>query len=71
VLEEMMAWQSRPLDSVYPVVFVDAIHLRIRDGQVANRPVYTVVGVTVDGKRDVLGLWVGDGSEARSTGIRC
>ena len=63
VIEEMSAWQSRPLDSVYPVVFVDAIHVKIRDGQVANRPVYTVVGVSVEGTRDVLGLWVGDGSE--------
>jgi transposase-like protein len=63
VLEEMAAWQNRPLDSVYPVVFVDAIVVKIRDGQVANRPVYTVVGVTVDGTRDVLGLWIGDGSE--------
>jgi putative transposase len=63
VLEEMAAWQSRPLDSVYPVVFIDAIVVKIRDGQVANRPVYTVVGVSVDGKRDVLGLWIGDGGE--------
>jgi putative transposase len=63
VLEEMASWQSRPLDSVYPVVFIDAIVVKIRDGQVANRPVYTVVGVTVEGKRDVLGLWIGDGSE--------
>jgi transposase-like protein len=45
------------------VVFIDAIHVKIRDGQVANRPVYTVVGVTVDGMRDVLGLRVGDGGE--------
>jgi putative transposase len=63
VLEEMTAWQNRPLDSVYPVVFIDAIVVKIRDGQVANRPVYSVVGVTVDGTRDVLGLWIGDGSE--------
>jgi transposase-like protein len=63
VLEEMVAWQSRPLDSVYPVIFIDAIQVKIRDGQVANRPVYTVVGVTVDGMRDILGLWVGDGGE--------
>jgi putative transposase len=63
VLEEMTAWQNRPLDSVYPVVFVDAIVVKIRDGQVANRPVYSVVGVTVDGTRDVLGLWIGDGSK--------
>jgi transposase-like protein len=63
VMEELQAWQSRPLDSVYPVVFIDAIHVKIRDGKVVNRPVYTVVGVTVAGERDILGLWVGDGSE--------
>jgi transposase-like protein len=63
VMEELQAWQARPLDSVYPVVFIDAIHVKIRDGKVVNRPVYTVVGVTVAGERDILGLWVGDGSE--------
>ena len=63
VVEELTAWQSRPLDPVYPVVFVDAIHVKIREGKVVNRPIYTVVGVSVDGERDVLGLWVGDGSE--------
>ena len=63
VIEELAAWQSRPLDAVYPVVFIDAIHVKIRDGKVANRPVYTVVGVSVNGERDILGLWVGDGSE--------
>lgn len=63
VLDEVTAWQSRPLDQVYPVVFIDAIHVKIRDGKVANRPVYTVVGVTLDGEREILGLWVGDGSE--------
>ena len=63
VLEEMVAWQTRPLDELYPVIFIDAIQVKIRDGQVANRPVYTVVGVSVDGARDVLGLWIGDGSE--------
>jgi len=63
VLEEMTAWQTRPLDPIYPVIFIDAIHVKIRDGQVANRPVYTVIGVTVDGMRDILGLWIGDGGE--------
>ncbi len=63
VMEELQAWQSRPLDQVYPVVFIDAIHVKIRDGKVVNRPVYTVVGVTVNGERDILGLWVGDGGE--------
>ncbi|HET6534528.1 MAG TPA: IS256 family transposase [Actinoplanes sp.] len=63
VLEEMASWQARPLDRVYPVVFVDAIVVKIRDGQVTNRPVYVAIGVTVNGERDILGLWAGDGSE--------
>lgn len=63
VVEELTAWQSRPLDPVYPVVFIDAIHVKLRDGKVVNRPIYTVVGVTVAGERDILGLWVGDGGE--------
>jgi transposase-like protein len=45
------------------VLFIDAIVVKIRDGQVTNRPVYTAVGVTVDGERDILGLWVGSGGE--------
>ena len=45
------------------MVFIDAIVVKIRDGQVANRPVYAAIGVTVDGKRDILGLWVGTGGE--------
>lgn len=63
VIEEMTAWQDRPLDRVYPVVFIDALVVKIRDGQVTNRPVYTAVGVTVDGERDILGLWIGTGGE--------
>jgi putative transposase len=63
VLEGMTAWQARPLDPVYPVIFVDAIQVKLRDGQVANRPVYVALAVTVDGERDILGLWAGDGGE--------
>ena len=63
VVAEMAEWQNRPLDQVYPVVFIDAMVVKIRDGQVTNRPVYTAVGVTVDGERDILGLWVGTGGE--------
>jgi putative transposase len=48
---------------VYPVVFIDAIHIKIRDRQVANRPVYVAIGVTCAGERDILGLWAGDGGE--------
>ncbi|KAF2776915.1 hypothetical protein STPH1_1574 [Streptomyces sp. OM5714] len=63
VMDGMAEWQNRPLDRVYPVLFVDAINVKIRDGQVANRPVYVVMAVTVDGTRDILGIWAGDGGE--------
>jgi transposase-like protein len=63
VLAAMAEWQNRPLDPVYPVVFIDAIHVKIRDGQVANRPIYVALAVTCDGHRDILGLWAGDGGE--------
>jgi putative transposase len=63
VLEGMSEWQNRPLDAIYPVIFLDAIHVKIRDGQVANRPIYVALAVTVDGTRDILGLWAGDGGE--------
>lgn len=57
--EEMRQWRERALDPVYPVILIDAIVLKVRQGTVANRPVYVAVGITVDGFRDVLGLWVG------------
>jgi putative transposase len=60
VMEGMAEWQSRPLDAVYAVVFIDAIQVKIREGQVANRPIYLALGVTADGTRDVLGLWAGE-----------
>jgi putative transposase len=60
VIESMSAWQNRPLDRVYPVVFIDAINVKIREGNVANRPIYIALGVTVDGTRDVLGIWAGE-----------
>jgi len=63
VLAEMADWQNRPLDPVYPVIFIDAVHVKIRDGKVANRPIYTAVAVTTEGERDILGLWAGDGGE--------
>jgi transposase-like protein len=63
VIEEMTAWMSRPLDEVYPVIFIDAIVVKVRDGQVRNKPIYVVIGVTLNGERDILGLWAGDGSE--------
>src|SRR3954470_14981570 len=63
VVAEMTEWSSRPLDRVYVAVFIDAIVVKVRDGQVANRPIYAAIGVTVDGRKDVLGLWAGSGGE--------
>src|SRR3954449_11061721 len=63
VVEEMTGWANRPLDPVYPVIFIDAIVVKVRDGQVRNKPIYIVIGVTVSGERDILGLWAGDGGE--------
>jgi putative transposase len=63
VIEEMQSWQQRPLDAIYAAVFIDAIVVKIRDGQVANRPVYAAIGVTLDGGKDILGLWAGTGGE--------
>jgi transposase-like protein len=60
VLEGLAEWQSRPLDAVYAVLFIDVINVKIRDGQVANRPIYVILGVTADGERDILGLWAGE-----------
>jgi putative transposase len=60
VMDGMAEWQNRPLDPVYPVIFVDCIHVKIREGNVANRPIYVALAVTVDGHRDILGLWAGE-----------
>jgi transposase-like protein len=59
VVEEQQAWSSRPLQSHYVAVFVDAIHVKVRDGAVANRPFYAAIGVDLRGHRDVLGVWAG------------
>jgi putative transposase len=63
VIEEMQTWVARPLDEVYAAIFIDAIMVKVRDGQVANRPIYAAIGVTLGGEKDVLGLWAGTGGE--------
>ena len=59
VIEEMQSWQNRPLDQVYAVVFIDAIRGKVRDGQVANRPVYAGDRGHPRWRKDILGLWAG------------
>ena len=79
VMEGMAEWQNRPLDPVYPVIFIDAINVKIRDGKVANRPIYVALAVTCEGRRDILGLWAGEApsvtggpvGRAPSTGCTC
>jgi putative transposase len=63
VIEEMNDWAARPLDETYAAIFIDAIVVKVRDGQVANRPFYAAIGVSLAGERDILGLWAGTGGE--------
>ena len=59
-------WQQRPLESVYAVVFLDAIHYHVRsEGQIVKKAVYIAIGVNLDGKKDVLGMWVGENESAK------
>jgi putative transposase len=58
VIEEVKAWQSRPLDAVYPIVYLDALMVKMRaDGRVENRAVHVAIGIGMDGQKEVLGLW--------------
>jgi putative transposase len=66
VAEEITQWQNRALDPIYAVVFIDALWVKIREGSVANRPVYVAVGIDFDGNKHVLGMWIGrDGAGAK------
>ncbi|MCD9166302.1 IS256 family transposase, partial [Streptomyces albireticuli] len=67
VTDELDAWQTRPLDAVWPIIYLDALWVRIRSGSVVSRPVYLAVGVDMDGCKDVLGLWAGDEGEGATT----
>jgi putative transposase len=65
VWELVESWQSRPLANLYPIIYLDAIHIKMRrEGKVENTAVYVVLGVDLEGHRDVLGHWVGNGSES-------
>jgi putative transposase len=58
VVEEVRAWQSRPLDRVYPIVYLDCIHVKVREGAVRMKAVYLAIGVTLAGEKEVLGMWL-------------
>ena len=64
VWELVEAWQSRPLSPIYAIMYLDAIHIKLRrDGKIENVAVYNVMGVDLEGKKDILGHWIGDGAE--------
>jgi putative transposase len=58
VIEEVKAWQSRPLDTLYPIVYLDCIHVKVRDGTVRVKAVYLAIGINLAGEKEVLGLWI-------------
>jgi putative transposase len=66
VVEEVRAWQSRPLDAVYPIVFLDALVVKMRqEGTVQNRAVYVAIGINMEGQKEVLGLWTSGNEGAK------
>jgi len=66
VADEVKIWQNRPLDAVYPIVYMDAIRVKVRDsGHVMNKAVYLAIGITMDGVKEVLGMWVAQNEGAK------
>lgn len=58
VADEVKAWQARPLDAIYPIVYLDCIHVKVREGAVRIKAVYLAIGITMSGNKEVLGLWL-------------
>lgn len=70
VWDTVLSWQQRTLNSYYPIVYLDAIHYKVRDdGQIITKAVYTCYGVDADGHRDVLGLYLGYSEGASQWGL--
>jgi len=66
VMEKVKEWQNRPLEDLYPIVFLDAMVLKIRkDGIVKNSAVYGIIGITIDGNKECLGLWIGESESSK------
>ena len=66
ILPIIREWQNRPLQPIYPFIFIDAVHYSVRqDGQVVKKAAYVVIGIDLDGRKDVLGIWIGEAESAR------
>lgn len=66
IIPQIREWQNRPLEKVYPFIFMDAIHYKVReDGQIKNKAAYVVLGVSLDGFKDILGIWIGENESSK------
>jgi len=66
ITPEIAAWQNRPLDAVYPFVFMDAIHYKVKENhQYITKAAYVVLGIQMDGHKDILGVWIGEKESAK------
>ena len=66
VMEDVVAWQTRPLEAIYPILYMDALQVKVRDGaHVVNKAVHLAIGVTLAGNKDVLGIWLGQAEGAK------
>lgn len=65
VIDEVKAWQARPLDTLYPIVYLDGIHVKVREGSVRVKAVYLAIGINLSGEKEVLGLWIAQAEGAK------
>ncbi len=66
IMPEIKEWQNRPLEPVYPFIFMDAIHYKVRDGgRIINRAAYVVLGINIEGNKDILGIWIGENESSK------
>jgi putative transposase len=60
VIDEVTRWQNRPLDSIYPILYLDCIHVKSRDNNIViNKAVYLAIAINIEGKKELLGIWIG------------
>ncbi|WP_324609414.1 transposase [Anaerosinus massiliensis] len=62
-MPDVNAWKTRPLEAIYPFIFMDAIHYKIKENhQIVTKAAYVILDITLDGSKDILGIWIGEGS---------
>jgi transposase-like protein len=70
VIEDVKAWQTRPLESVYPIVFFDCLFVKVRhDKRIINKAVYVALGIDITGRKDILGLWISENEGLEILGL--